>query len=153
VEAHYVGGKGRGTHYYRGPATRFAYKVKYDGVYNNIDARDVRNTDDPSTPQHSLLILIRRPAPPPPPPAPELLPAVRRTPKRKKKARKPKNDITRDPVVEEETLPDISNTSYRVLVTMDITPQAAKKLLDIEQEGRARVKHLAYLKRRVKSDS
>jgi len=155
VEAYYVGGKGRGTHYYRGPATKFAYKVKHDGVYNNIDARDVRDINDPSTPQHSLLILIERSVPSPVPqlsPTPE--PSVRRKPKTRKKARRPKSAVTRDPIVEEEdAIPDISNISYRRLVTMDITPQAAKTLLKIEQEGRARVKHLAYLKRRVRSDS
>lgn len=39
VQARYIGGKGKGKHYYRGPVTKFAYKVTHGDVVN-VDPRD-----------------------------------------------------------------------------------------------------------------
>jgi len=159
VFARYIGGAGKGTHYYRGPATKFAYKVRHDDIVA-VDHRDASDPSDPGHAQQSLLVLIERerpsvsvsvsppPSPPPPAPAPPVREPVR-------------SDVVRLPVVPivevekgaVEDLPNITLIPYRLLVTMDIAPDVAVRLLDIETKGKNRRKHIAYLGRRVRSDS
>lgn len=149
VFAHYIGGAGKGTHYYRGPVTRFPYKVRYDDIVDNVDPRDTSEEDDPNRAQRSLLVRVKEKESEAPAPAPA--PHIERAPKLEL-ARVPVGDV--DVLVEEPVdIPDISNIPYRKLVTLDIDPEMAARLLEIESVGKARVKHLAYLRRRVASDS
>lgn len=167
VWAEYKGGQGMGKHYYRGPHTRFAYKVKHGGLYE-VDQQDTSDPDDPGWAQKSMLVRVKgkeTPAPSPPIPAPQPVPAkepVRRA-ARVPVSRKPVEEIEEfiavlDDFIEEEDvdtakgLPDISKVPYRQLVTLSLTPAQAKDLLRMEMEGRARKKHVAYLKRRVTSE-
>lgn len=151
VFAHYIGGAGKGTHYYRGPVTRFAYKVRHDDIVSGVDPRDTSDPDDPNRAQRSLLVRVKKEEPAPPTPIPTPAP-VRRAPKQEL-ARVPVEEKAETVVEELADVPDISNIPYRKLVTLDIDPEMAARLLEIEKVGRARVKHLAYLRRRVASDS
>lgn len=152
VHAVYKGGHGRGKHYYQGPVTKHLYKVKYDDIVINVDERDASNPSDPGHLQISLLVRVNAP----PPPAP--VPITPLAPKKAPISRKPvKIRVEKMPVVEETVevsvdfsdMPDISNISYRELVTLDLTPVDAKEFLKQERDGRARKKHIAYLRRRV----
>lgn len=155
AHAVYIGGKGRGRHYYRGPATRFAYKVKHGDVVANVDIRDTSDPDDPNHAQISLLVRVNTPPTPPTPPVKEPVPLTgsREAVRRSKVAVERVAVSVENDVIEGHALPDISSITYRQLVTMDFAPDIAAKLLLLEEGGRNRVKHVAYLKRRVKSDS
>jgi len=149
VHARYIGGTGKGKHYYQGPVTKHLYKVLHDDLVINADPRDTSNPNDPNHAQVSLLVRI---APPPPPPAPVPVPVpvpLAREPVRHDGVIR----VPTVPVQNAKDLPDIAAISYRLLVTMDISPDVAAQLLKVELEGMARKKHISYLRRRVKSDS
>ena len=146
VHARYIGGQGKGKHYYQGPVTKYLYKVLHDDLVINVDPRDTSNPNDPNHAQVSLLVRIT-PPPPPPPPKPSSV-SLAREPVR--------NDVVRVPTVSVQDVKDLPNIAlipYRLLVTMDIAPNVAVQLLKLELNGKARKKHISYLKRRVGSDS
>ena len=55
VLAQYVGGKGKGKHYYQGPTTRYMYKVTY-GDYVYADPTDTRTAEEIMTKPNWLLV-------------------------------------------------------------------------------------------------
>jgi glycosyltransferase involved in cell wall biosynthesis len=57
VLAHYIGGKGQGYHYYKGPVTHFPYKVMFDDLIY-VDNRDTSESE--STNRRSLLIRVHK---------------------------------------------------------------------------------------------
>lgn len=104
VLAMYVGGSGRGTHYYRGRATGHAYKVR-NGDIISADPRDCREAHD--DPNRSLL--VRTPVEEQPKPAVEISKVdvakeevakeeVAVAEEQPKPARKPRKKVTKDPV-------------------------------------------------------
>ena len=150
VLAHYVGGSGRGTHYYQGLATRTQYKVLF-GQYLYVDERDTKAADD--TTSRSLLVKAGTPNKPAvkvtintaqPPAVTQKVPPVRtpvRTVQDMASSKAPSVsempietnkvlDVAREP--ETQNLPDIRNMTYRQVVTAMITPQEAKELLKAE---------------------
>lgn len=152
----YMGGKGKGRHYYKGPVTKFAYKVVY-GQFINVDPQDVL--------ENGLFELVVKEKPrkvsAPKPVAPK--------PKAKRKA----VEIVREPVVDEvsedfETaleldseeeeedymeIPDLLNQNFReVLAWLDDygpTQEEAAVILDIEKQGKNRKKVIDWLERRL----
>ena len=150
VLAHYVGGSGRGTHYYQGLVTKYQYKVLF-GQYLYVDERDTKTPDD--TTNRSLLVKAGTPSKPatkvtintaqPPAVSQKTTPA--RTPVRtvqdmaSSKAPSVSElpietnkvlDVAHEP--ETQNLPDVRNMTYRQVVTATITPQEAKELLKAE---------------------
>lgn len=63
ILSQYIGGQGKARHYYKGPGTKFMYKVKY-GDYVYADPMDVKQPGD-THPAHAdwLLVQIIKPAP------------------------------------------------------------------------------------------
>jgi glycosyltransferase involved in cell wall biosynthesis len=57
VLAHYIGGNGMGYHYYRGPVTKYSYKVIFDELIY-VDPRDACEPD--ATRRTSLLIHVHK---------------------------------------------------------------------------------------------
>ena len=152
VHALYIGGKGIGTHYYRGPSTRFPYKVKEGQLVQNVDPADTSDPNDPMHAQISLLVRVEpkrvEPTPAPAPvPQPRPEPAQEEPPVVKRVAKK---EVAKAKVEEVRELPDISKLSYGKLVLMDLSPEDAAQLLEDEKEGRARKGHMAFLRRIAK---
>lgn len=149
VLALYTGGKGAGKHYYRGPSTKFNYKVLY-GEHYYVDPSDAK---EEGARVNSLFIRVNRDVPEPrkakvvepgaalpvrlePRKAPEKTPVQVEDPPRffNKEA--------------EEALPDIVNLKWaKEIRHMEFTPEQARKLIPIEEAGKGRVKVLAYLKK------
>jgi hypothetical protein len=150
VLAHYVGGSGRGTHYYQGLATKFQYKVLF-GQYLYADEQDTKTDGDVNS--RSLLVKSGTPNKPAvkvtintaqPPAVTQKVPPVRtpvRTVQDMASSKAPSVsempietnkvlDVAREP--ETQNLPDIRNMTYRQVVTATITPQEAKELLKAE---------------------
>lgn len=63
VKAVFVGGKGKGDHYYKGRATKYPYLVHFNGVYDAVAVEDVNHPDslfrriEPAAPQESEKIV------------------------------------------------------------------------------------------------
>ena len=150
VLAHYVGGSGRGTHYYQGLATKFQYKVLF-GQYLYAYEQDTKAESD--TTSRSLLVKSGTPNKPAvkvtintaqPPAVTQKVPPVRtpvRTVQDMASSKAPSVsempietnkvlDVAREP--ETQNLPDVRNMTYRQVVTATITPQEAKELLKAE---------------------
>lgn len=151
VLALYTGGKGRGKHYYRGPGTKFNYKVLY-GEHYYVDPSDAK---DEGVHVNSLFVRANRDVPSPSevrviPPVEEVKPPVKLEP-RKAPVKTPVT--TQDPPrffnkEAEEALPDIVNLKWaKEIRHMEFTPDQAKKLIPIEEKGLGRVKVLAHLKK------
>lgn len=180
VLARYIGGRGRTAHYYRGPVTKFPYKVVH-GAIIPVDARDTVASE--ADVARSLLVAIEQP-------------------KKKKEVVapapsffRPKEEPTPEPVAVEETvdfqsvdtdndletelrkvvgeieqaqdeefipiedpdtkevydIPNIRGMNYRQLVNSDITPWEAERMLELETAGKKRTKHVAYLQRVIRN--
>lgn len=143
VLAQYVGGQGKGKHYYRGPNTKYAYKVKY-GQYVYVDPLDAKEEGNPIS--RSLFIRVSRAveesiAPETLPKAPE---KVERTPRKK---------VKKAPVLFKEKevskpLPDINNLRWQKEIRhMEFSPEQAKTLIAIEEGGKGRTKVLEHLRK------
>lgn len=126
----YIGGIGKGKHYYRGPRTKFAYKVTY-GDYIYVDPADAKNTDTDT----SLFVKVvqHRPA------------AV--VQEHVRKARKDIDERVAFPIDNIAVdLPDISNMSVRDILGMDvISVEIARMLLNVEKNGKNRSKVINFL--------
>ena len=153
VLARYIGGQGKGTHYYEGVVTKDFQKVEFgDLVY--VDPRDTRSEEEMAS--QSMYVRVNQPTPPAiPAPAPvptvpsastlpsastvtsTTVPTAKRLPTKKTEARP------------EEDIPDISNMPYNDIIALDLTPDIAKRLLDIEQNNLERRKVLKYLKGKI----
>lgn len=149
VRARYLGGKGKGPHYYKGIGTGYRYKVVYGGEYM-VDPSDV------VTEQHqvglgrgrSLLLALEevKPAEDDTFRAPEEAPAESGEEVVERTARV---DVERTPVTddtEQEELPNLYDmTVWDVEQMEDLTPDMARKLIRLEEKGKDRVgvrKHL-----------
>lgn len=148
VLARYIGGRGKGKHYYRGVKTNFPYKVKYGGAYY-VDPSDTKSEGDSIS--RSLFVLV--------PMNDEKIDSpikIGRPIKREKRAHVEKTPVVEEPLkeVEEkvEPLPDITNLVWaREIRHMDFTPEVAEKLLEIEESGKNRVKVKKHLKKFLKN--
>lgn len=142
VLARYIGGKGKGKHYYQGIASKMYYRSVQYGDLVYADSRDVSKTGDAGT---SKFVPIERPAAVPKPipvavPAPVSVAIVEDTP------RVPKVDIEKEPVAEEEdvSFEDISKMSLKDIKTLEISCEDAGELIAIEERP-AVVKYLKSL--------
>ncbi len=134
----YVGGKGRGKHYYRGPRTSFPYKVVY-GDHTYVDPKDVKKDENDA----SLFIRIVQQTTPTAP--------VQEPVKSEEVQRTARINVVREPLVDEtqqESLPDITNMTVQEVYGMDAIPvESAKKLLSMERNGKNRVKVIQHLQK------
>lgn len=147
ILSQYIGGNGKGRHYYRGIVSRFPYKVMYGDILY-ADPRDVKDRNNEQN--NSLLVkVVRSATPPAPAPAPAPKP-VEKKPEVVEEVvsmvpdRTPvKMEVVKTPVVEE--LPDISKIPAKKVTEMEIDPEVAKKLLKMEKSGLNRVKVVQHL--------
>ena len=152
VLAHYIGGQGRGMHYYRGPVTKFPYRVKFDDLLH-VDPRDVSEPDAVS--RSSLLVRVHKDGELPKKIVGEEQSTiiieettVERTPV-KAVSRVPvtSEDVkaTVDGKVEDDDLPDINKLSVRALKKIDLELAQVEKLLEIERAHQNRPNMIMYL--------
>lgn len=145
VLALYVGGKGISKHYYKGPVTKYPYKVA-KGNYYYVDPRDAKLEGDPIG--RSLFIRVARDVPVESKPekverVPREAPKVEKTPV---EAEKKESVMFKKKA--EETLPDINGLRWaKEIRHMDFSPYQAKELLKIEKAGKERVKVIAHLEK------
>lgn len=149
VLAQYIGGKGRGKHYYEGHATKTRYKVTY-GMYVYVSAEDTKLTDEFRN--NSLLIRVVETAPkvvkpvepvtqPMPLPEPTLL----------QHREKVKGEAVVVPVHVVKDLPDIANMTVKQIYNSDeVTADNAAELLALEINGLNRGKVVDHLQKLAK---
>ena len=172
VLAHYVGGKGRGSHYYRGISTAFPYKVVYDGLYY-VDPHDTTLYNS-----KSFFEIVKKDS--------EVVTAVSKKPAVEKTSeasisdvpadaivsksifteddevafRQPVVSVEKTPVVSEvldtevvkssdKDLPDISNMTHHEIRDLDLTQEQAAILYQREKEGRNRTNVLSSLEKKM----
>ena len=138
VLSQYVGGKGKGKHYYQGLGTKFSYKVVYkDYVY--ADPSDVRSPEDTSKPH--LLIQVHKTEP-------EMEKVeVTTTPVKKKVSRAPVKDIQRNPLDSE--FPEINDMTVTDIIAYDPDSNTATIMLAMEKRGKNRKKAISFLSKRA----
>ena len=142
VLSRYVGGRGRGKHYYRGMQTKFPYKVTYgDLVY--ADPADVRADDNKMNPSLLVKVVVAKAEPEPAVQVPVAKKEVE-LPKEKRAPRVMEN--SREALVD---IPDIVNMTVKQILGLELTADLAHKLLDIEKNGRNRAKVIAFLESRT----
>ena len=148
ILAQYIGGNGRGKHYYRGPRTHFPYKVTY-GDYLYVDASDAKDVGSMSDISLFVKIVkVQAQAQDPVPvsaPQPEPQPVVEMVARQSRKVVE-----TRVPAAAPKEafvdLPDITNMSVKEITNMDAMPlEVAKRLLRYERNGKNRGKVIAFL--------
>lgn len=136
VLAKYVGGKGRGTHYYNGPVSKIPYRVNY-GQYLYVDVRDTK--DDENDPRPWFLVRVRATSP-----APQAQEAVQPV------VRKAVQAPQRQPAIGEELAADMNVATLKDLEDEELTPDQAQRLLDIEKAGKNRPKVIKFLESKLK---
>lgn len=152
VLATYIGGKGKGKHYYRGLGTNHPYRLTYgDTIY--AFPQDVRNPENTQHNSH-LVRVVRSPAPPPaavkkePEPVQQPAPAEDIVTELVPERTAVRHDVARTPV---EDLPEISKMSAPDILKTEFDPETARKLLKLEQDNLNRRKVVNYLQGIVKN--
>ena len=135
VLAHYVGGRGRGSHYYNGPTTGFPYRLKFDQVLY-ADPADCKD-DDPMDQRPWFLIKVKQAAPAVVAPVPEV---PQRAPVQ--------TVVERRPVVENLAV-DMNVATLEDIQAANINSFQAKRLLDIELTGQRRPKVIKFLQGKI----
>lgn len=149
VLARYVGGQGKGSHYYEGIVSKDFQKVKYgDLVY--VDPRDTRLPEEMAS--QSMYVRVVQAAPPTPQPPPPVVPAPKATqaptvPEVKRLPVK-KTEVAK----KEADLPDISNMPYTEIIALDLTKDIATRLLKVEEDNLGRRKVVNYLKTKIANE-
>jgi len=147
VLAHYIGGAGMGAHYYKGPVTKYPYRVVYDDLLY-VDPRDCQ--EESAMPRTSMFIRIHKDG--------DLPVDIAGTEQSKiiieeNIVRTPISNSSKIPVRSDvktvENLPDIANLSVRAIRNLDMTQETAVKLLRIEKDGLNREKVIAILESRI----
>lgn len=144
VLATYVGGKGKGAHYYKGLVSREVRRVKFgDTVY--VDPRDARDAEDVA----STKLYVRMKLDPAIAQAKKVAPAQaeKASPAVVKRAPRAHEDVAKTPVTEPKVVevPDIYNMTLKEIGAMDIDAATATELLAAEKNGRNRTKVIAIL--------
>jgi glycosyltransferase involved in cell wall biosynthesis len=160
VLAHYVGGAGKMTHYYRGVVTNYPYKVMYDSLLY-VDVRDTSEPD--SLNKKSFLLRVNKSDTSTTTTAPvvevsAIVPADviidTATVKRVSVAfveKVPIVDLDKVAINDDiDYLPDIANLSVRAIRNLDIDEEVARKLLKIETFGLNRERVIEWLNNRLK---
>jgi hypothetical protein len=154
VLARYVGGKGKGKHYYQGIVSKMYYRSVQYGDLVYADSRDVSKLNDAGTSKFVPIersvaqkpnIVAQKPIPAAVP-APASVVIIEDTP------RVPKVDIEKEPVVDGDDVEDevdvnfedISKMSLKDIKTLEISCEDAKELIVIEERP-AVVKYLKSL--------
>lgn len=150
----YVGGKGKGKHYYRGPATGFNYKVQF-GQFINVDPADAN--------AGSLFEIIRKVQPKPVKVAAKPVAPRKVAPK---KVPVVKETVVKEPVVEEVDvkeeeleeeefidMTELLDDNYRVVIAnleeFKPTQEEAMEILEAEKQGKNRKKVVEWLSNRL----
>lgn len=144
ILALYTGGKGQGTHYYKGVATHFAYKVLY-GEYYYVDPMDATSSATPG--RRSLFVKVEKPEV-------QTKVAEQKLQEVENISRTPVAAVTKSPieevVVESETLPDIANMTVSAINDLDLASEQVQILLDREKSGRNRSGVKTILSKKLK---
>lgn len=137
VLVQYVGGKGRGKHYYQGTSTKEMHKVTYGQVIY-VDPRDVDS---------SYFVAVVRPGSKAVAPVKEaaFAPSV----STEEVIRVPIAPVVRKAVVAKD-LPDITNMSTNQVFGLDVTTASATQLLKIELAGKNRTNIVKWLRNKLK---
>ena len=144
VLAQYVGGKGKGKHYYQGRTTKFRYQVVF-GQYIHADPRDVKEPGD--NVGQSLLVRVPRKDDAKPQPQPKPVASVVAVEEKLPK-RTPRLDVPKTPVLDDKT-PDARRMSIPDIVKFNPTYEQAVEMLEQERKGQKRKGAIEYLKRIV----
>jgi hypothetical protein len=159
VRARYLGGHGKGAHYYRGRVSGFAYKVVY-GSELMADARDVVWSEGEVGVANGLLLGLERPK------GQQAQQGQPEKPTFFKQEAEPKpqarEEVERTPLVleedepveeeEDEGLPDVFSMYVEEIEELDVTPEVAAKLLELELNGKNRKGAIAALKAKMEGD-
>lgn len=147
IRARYVGGKGKGPHYYKGTGTGFRYKVVHGGEYS-VDPTDAAFNDAQVGlgPNRSQFVALEEV------PQDSTFQASEEAPAQDSVERQARVEVERTPVEEaisipeEVEMPDLSNMTVNDVEELyNLTPVAAKMLMEQEARGKNRVgvhKHL-----------
>lgn len=145
VLARYIGGKGKGKHYYQGIVSKMYYRSVQYGDLVYADSRDVSKLNDAGTSKFVPIerSVAQKPVPVAVPvavPAPIPVVVIEDTP------RVPKVNIEKEPVPEEidVSFEDISKMPLKDIKTLEISCEDAKELIAIEERP-AVVKYLKSL--------
>jgi len=148
VLAQYIGGKGKGKHYYQGSATKFSYKVTY-GDYVYADPADVRPPD--LVGHLSLLVKITQVTKPT-----VTVEKTAKKPKTKKTKEWATPKVTRKPVKDGDRIAviDINNMTVTDVIeaVKDTNPSKSyiKGLIVMEERNKNRKSLLEYLRPKAK---
>lgn len=139
--ARYVGGQGQGKHYYRGPHTKYPYKVMHNQIMI-VDDRDAVDYGQPG----SLFVRIQQPAKAPTKPA-ERVVNVEEEEEEPAAERKPRQ-VPSKRAVSIDNIP-ISNMTVSEIITVakSLTPEEATKLIYEERNGKNRVGAIKVLEK------
>jgi hypothetical protein len=138
VLVQYIGGNGRGYHYYEGLSSHTRYKVTF-GQYLYADPADARLRTETSN--RSLLVRYEQP---PVAPAPTIIERKVVKAAVMQDYAVPVQEEPAKPVV--KNLPDIATMSVKQIInSSDITPDNAAELARIERNGLSRSKVIEYL--------
>ena len=154
----YVGGKGKGKHYYRGPSTGFNYKVQF-GQFINVDPADANSG--------TLFEIVRKVQPKPVKVAAKPVAPRKVAPKKvEKKEPVVEETVERVPVVEEDVeveivededefidMTELLDDNYRVVIAnleeFKPTQEEAMEILEAEKQGKNRKKVVGWLENRL----
>lgn len=167
ILAKYVGGQGKGKHTYRGPVSGAVHKRILFGNLVYVDPRDIRDPVNNTGPLKSLFIKVRKISSPD---APESSPTAKESevPTDADEERTARVAPEREPVVDDvdepeeeddyedeeyeyEPLPDIQNMSVNDIKQLDILPEEAEDLLEVEKQGKNRKSALRHLRKVAQS--
>jgi hypothetical protein len=136
----YLGGKGKGKHYYQGQGSNNMYKVTYGDVLY-VDPKDARNPGEmANTRAFERIVNMKAPEPVKvvEPPAPQPPPAAVKEPERVEVALPPPPE-----------LPDIRNMTYKHITDLDLSSVPIPALIRSEARGKNRKNVLDFLKGKV----
>lgn len=128
VLAQYIGGKGRGKHWYRGLGTNNGYRVTF-GAYVYVDKTDVKEAGATG---NSFFIRVARTSAKAAPVAPAV-------------TREAVITVDRTPVEDAAQDIDISKLGINKLKALELTAKQAEELLIVEQNGRNRSNVVEWL--------
>jgi hypothetical protein len=139
--AQYIGGQGRGKHWYNGVSSGNAYRVTY-GIYLYVDKDDAK---EPGSLMNTFFIRVMRPLETKTTMTvvvPQEVQEVRIVSEGENLPIVP--EMRRAAVLDVQNR-DISKLTLKDVQTMQLTPKLASKLLAQEQNGRNRIRIIEYL--------
>jgi len=142
ILARYVGGKGKGRHYYQGKISNIPYRVTHGDVLY-ADARDVRDAENTAD-TRQLVRIKQEELASKPEPAKVVEPEL---PQLVEEKVEPTPEPTA-PVVKE--LPELSNMTVDDVLALDLSEHDVPAMIRSEARGKNRKVVISYLKNKVK---